>query len=102
MIVDLKGTLKKVQVKYADCKSNNKSWRCTCVSSTNHTTNKNLHGYENDVDIIAFYIAELDKCIMFNIQEVKGKTCIHVREENPANNQSTVVFIKDHTFDKYL
>lgn len=101
LIIDDGNSLKRVQVKYADSKENG-SWRCTCVSSTNHTTNKNLHGYQNDVDIMAFYIAELDECIMFNISEIKNKTKIHVRNTLPKNNQSNVIYIKDHTFDNYL
>lgn len=73
-----------------------------CVSSTNHTTNKKLHGYKNDVDILAFYIAELDTCIMFNISEIKQQTCIYVRNTIPLNKRSNVVYIKDHTFDNYF
>lgn len=61
-----------------------------------------MHGYQNDVDIMAFYIAELDECIMFNISEIKDKTKIHVRNTPPKNNQSNVTYIKDHTFDNYL
>lgn len=101
LIIDDGNSLKRVQVKYADSKENG-SWRCICVSSTNHTTNKNLHGYQNDVDIMAFYIAELDECIMFNISEIKDKTKIHVRDTLPKNNQSNVTYIKDHTFDNYF
>ena len=102
LIIDDGDKLKKVQIKYADCKSDNNSWRCMCVSSTNHTTNKKLYGYNNDVDIMAFYIAELDTCIMFNISEIKQKTCIYVRNTIPLNKQSNVVYIKDHTFDNYF
>ena len=102
LIIDDGNNLKRVQVKYADSKSANGSWRCVCVSSTNHTTNKKLHDYQNDVDIIAFYIAELDKCIMFNISEVKDKLNIYVRNTIPSNNQSNVTYIKDHTFDNYF
>lgn len=102
LIIDDGDNLKRVQVKYADSKSTNGSWRCVCVSSTNHTTNKKLHDYQNDVDIIAFYIAELDECIMFNISEVKDKLNIYVRNTIPSNNQSNVTYIKDHTFDNYF
>jgi hypothetical protein len=51
---------------------------------------------------MAFYIAELDKCIMFNISEIKDKTSIYVRNTAPLNNQTNVTYIKDHTFDNYL
>lgn len=102
LIIDDGNSLKRVQVKYADSKNANDAWRCVCVSSTNHTTNKNLHGYQNDVDIMAFYIAELDECIMFNISEIKDKTNVYVRNTAPLNNQANVTYIKDHTFDNYL
>jgi hypothetical protein len=102
LVIDDGNNLKRVQIKYADSKSANGSWRCVCVSSTNHTTNKKLHDYQNDVDIIAFYIAELDECIMFNISEVKDKLNIYVRNTIPSNNQSNVTYIKDHTFDNYF
>jgi hypothetical protein len=101
LIVDDGSSLKKVQVKYANSKSKEKSWRCFCVSSKNHTTNKKLNKYKDDVDIMAFYIPEIDKCIMFNIDEIGDKSTIYVRENIPLNNQSNVVYISDHTFDKY-
>lgn len=102
LVVDMNGELKKVQVKYAASKNANGAWRCMCVSSTNHTTNKKLDKYKNDVDIMAYYIPELDICIMFNIEEIGDKTSIHVRNEAPLNSQNNVIYIKDHTFDKYF
>lgn len=51
---------------------------------------------------MAFYIAELDECIMFNISEIKDKTNVYVRNTAPLNNQANVTYIKDHTFDNYL
>ena len=102
LIIDDGKELKKVQVKYSDYKTENNSWKCQCVSSTNHTTNKNLHGYEKDVDIIAFYLPDIDTCLMFNISEIKGRTNITIRDTPPLNNQSNVIYVKDHTFDNYF
>ena len=102
LIVDDGKNLKKVQVKYAGAKSQNNAWRCTCCSSTNHTTNKKLSSYKDDVDIIAFYIADLDQCIMFNIDEIKDHKNIYVRKDIPKNNNKNVIYIKDHTFDNYI
>ena len=69
----------------------------------NHTTNKKFDTYKEDVDIIAFYISEIDTCIMFDILEVGDKTSITIRESIPKNNQSKgIFFIKDHTFNNYF
>lgn len=102
LIVDTGDELWKVQVKYSDSKPEYNSWRCVCVSSTNHTTNKKLTNYKNDVDVMAFYIPDIDTCVMFKIDEIGDKTNIFVRVEPPTNNQSNVTYVQDHTFDKYL
>ena len=72
------------------------------MSSTNHTTNKKLTNYKNDVDVMAFYIPDIDTCVMFKIDEIGDKTNIFVRVEPPTNNQSNVTYVQDHTYDKYL
>lgn len=103
LVIDDGENLKKVQIKYTGSKSENDSWTCRCVSSMNHTTNKKFDTYKEDVDIIAFYISEIDTCIMFDILEVGDKTSITIRESIPKNNQSKgIFFIKDHTFDNYF
>lgn len=51
---------------------------------------------------MAFYIPDIDTCVMFKIDEIGDKTNIFVRTEPPINNQSNVTYVQDHTFDKYL
>lgn len=51
---------------------------------------------------MAFYIPDIDECIMFKIDEIGDKTNIFVRKDPPINNQSHVTYVQDHTFDKYL
>ena len=103
LVIDDGKALKRVQVKYTDCKSENNSWVCRCVSSKNHTTNKKLDKYTNDVDIMAYYISELDICIMFTIDEIKDKSVICIREDYPNSGQKKgIVLIKDHTFNNYF
>lgn len=102
LIVDDGKKLYKVQIKYTSVKTESDSWLCRCISSKNHTTNKRLDSYENDIDIIAFYISELNQCIMFTVDEIKGKNTICVREQLPKNNQHNIILIKDHTFDNYF
>lgn len=79
LIAEFNGKLNKIQIKYCDSISENDSYNCTLVSSTNHTTNKKLHGYDNDVDYMAFYIERLNKCLLVPIKFCKGMTCIRFR-----------------------
>jgi hypothetical protein len=41
-------------------------------SSKNHTTNKVMDTYENDVDYMAFYIQPWDTCCLVPIEECSG------------------------------
>ena len=69
----------------------------------NHTTNKKLDKYINDVDIIAFYFSEIDTCIMFTIDEIGDRSTICVREELPLNGQMKgIILVKDHMFNNYF
>ena len=103
LIVDDGQNLKRVQIKYTDCKSENNSWACRCESSKNHTTNKRMDKYIGDVDLMVFYIAELQTCIMFTMDEIGQRTTINVREEYPNNGQRKgIILIKDHTFNNYF
>lgn len=101
MIIDIDGELKKVQVKYSDSSSDNDSFNCRCVSSKNHTTNKTLDKYTNDVDYFVFYLAEIDVCCIVPIEVIGNRTVFTLRNSIPKNNQvKGVNFIKDYTFDK--
>lgn len=59
--------------------------------------------YIGDVDLMVFYIAELQTCIMFTMDEIGQRTTINVREEYPNNGQRKgIILIKDHTFNNYF
>lgn len=103
LIAEFNGKLNKIQIKYCDCITENSSYVCTLVSSTNHTTNKRLHGYENDVDYMAFYIIQLNKCLLMPIDLCKDKKTITFRNEVTKNNQKKKIHLIDgFTFDKIL
>ena len=103
LVVDINGELKKVQIKYTDQTTDCDSFTCKCYSSKNHTTNKRLDKYTGDVDFMAFYIVELDQCILFPIDFVGDKGVITVRNTPTKNNQTVGInFVWDHTFDKYF
>ena len=68
LIADFHDKLNKIQVKYCNQKIINGSISCPCASSTNHTTNKHLSTYDNDVDYMAFYLASIDKLLLVPIE----------------------------------
>ena len=68
LIAEFNGKLNKIQVKYCGQITENNSFICPCASSTNHTTNKHLSTYDNDVDYMAFYLASIDKLLLVPIE----------------------------------
>ena len=103
LIADFNGKLQKIQVKYCGQKPNeNGSIVCTCTSSTNHTTNKKLTTYENDIDYFCFYLAEWNKLLLVPMSFIGDKTKIYFRLSKPKNNQSNVNLVENFTFDKIL
>jgi hypothetical protein len=95
--------LNKIQIKYSGQTTNNNSINCICSSSTNHTTNKHLTTYEEDVDYIAFYLVPLDKCILVPIEIIENRKSMVFRTELPLNGQRKGInFVDDYTFDKIL
>lgn len=103
LVADFNGKLNKIQVKYCNQKiTENESIRCPCASSKNHTTNRGLSTYENDVDYIAFYLTEWDCSLLVPISVIGNKKVINFRKTKPLNNASNVNLIEDYLFDKTL
>lgn len=103
LVADFNGKLNKIQVKYCNQKiTENESIPCPCASSKNHTTNRGLSTYENDVDYIAFYLAEWDCSLLVPISVIGNKKVINFRKTKPLNNTSNVNLIEDYLFDKTL
>lgn len=103
LIAEFNGKLNKIQVKYCNQKiSENNSISCPCASSANHTTNKHYSTYENDIDYFVFYLVEWNEILIVPIEKVKGKKTLAFRKDKPANNQSSVNYIYDYTFEKFF
>ena len=103
LIAEFNGKLNKIQVKYCNQKIINGSISCPCVSSTNHTTNKHLSTYDNDVDYMAFYLASIDKLLLVPIEQLKGRKSITFRLEPPKNGQTIGInLIEDYLLDKII
>ena len=102
LIADFNNKLNKIQIKYCSQITENDSIICRSSSSKNHTTNKRLDTYENDVDYIAFYIQPWDISCLVPIEECKGKT-FTLRRILPKNNQKIGIhLVEDYLFDKIL
>ena len=103
LIAEFNGKLNKIQVKYCNQQiSENNSINCPCASSTNHTTNKHLTTYENDIDYFVFYLVEWDKIILVPIEKIGTKKSILFRLDKHKNNQSNYNLVSDYEFDKII
>jgi hypothetical protein len=77
--------------------------KCYTRSSTNHTTNKHLTTYENDVDYFVFYNQNLDIIALVSIEEIGSQRSISLRIEPTKNGQTNgIKFFEDYSFDKIL
>ena len=102
LIAEFNGKLNKIQVKYCARVTENNSVSCPTASSKNHTTNKTLDTYVNDVDYIAFYIQPWDISCIMPIEKCTG-TSICLRKDLPKNGQKVGInLVQDYSFDKIL
>ena len=102
LIAEFNGKLNKIQIKYCSQLSDTNSVVCKTSSSKNHTTNKRLDTYKNDVDYIAFYIQPWDISCLIPIKDCQGNT-FSLRKESTKNNQSKKIhLVEDYLFDKIL
>lgn len=102
-IVDYNHKLFKFQVKYCDYKTENNSILCPCSSSTNHTTNKKLKSYKNDVDYMAFFLKEYNEIIIIPIEEIQDQQSITLRKTRTNNHQEKGVhYIEDYSLISFL
>lgn len=103
LIAEFNGKLNKIQVKYCNQLNDTGSVSCPCASSTNHTTNKHLSTYENDVDYMCFYLACWDIITIVPIEQIETKKTISFRLDKPkTTNQFSVNLVEDYSFDKIL
>ena len=103
LIAEFNGKLNKIQVKYGDGAIRNGSVKVHCSSVKNHTTNKRLSTYQNDVDYIAFYIEKWDASLLVPISVIGDKKTMSFRNSPTGNEQKVNVHdIQDYSFDKIL
>lgn len=102
LVAEFNGKLNKIQVKYCSQETDNDSIMCRSSSSKNHTTNKRMDTYENDVDYIAFYIQPWDTACLVPISECSGYSFTIRRTPTKNNQKSGTHLAEDYSFDKIL
>lgn len=90
LIFDVGGRLLRVQCKWASRQGAVVLVRCM---SCRRTKDGLLHrGYEShEIDGVAAYCAELDRCFFLPIDQVAGRKAIHLRLGRARNSQSLLV-----------
>lgn len=93
MIIDTECGLKRVQIKYCDCKASESSGavelRLKKVSS-----NKKEKPYytQDEIDALVVYVKPIEKLCYFPIDVIAGKKSITLRYEASKNNQTAGTF----------
>lgn len=96
MIAEFNGKLNRIQIKTCSVEQNG-SIVCYCRSSKNHTTNKKLYTYQNDVDYFFFVNPTNDLLALVPIEIIGNHTQIYLRTRPTKNNQKS----KTHYFDDF-
>ena len=100
LIAEFDGKFNRIQVKTSN-EEENGSICCWARSSTNHTTNKKLITYENDVDYFVFVNQTRDWLALVPIQEIGSAKSIRLRITPPANGQvKGIRYFQDFSFEK--
>lgn len=102
LIAEFNGKLNKIQVKYSNTMIDEETIMCRSASSLNHTTNKHLNTYENDIDYFAFYLAKWDKCILVPVDKIGSNTAFYVKSKMGKKHNPNTHIVDDYTFDKII
>ena len=100
-VFEYQGKFYKAQVKTC-LKSKNGACTFLCVSKKNHTTNKRLSDYVNDVDCFFYYCVDLDALAVIPISELKNNKTFNIRTTPAKTRLKNVHYFQDYTLDKYL
>ena len=88
LVVEHNGRLEKVQVKTSGRTPNNGCVSFRLYSSTYHTKNKHIDGYDNDVDSFILYNMVNGNLYYIPISLLTGKRYINVRFAPTQNSQT--------------
>lgn len=96
MIIDNGSELKRVQVKFCDCKASDATGANGMVqlSLKKSSSNGNSRPYytDEDIDALVVYVKPIDKLCYFPIEVISGKKYINLRYEDAKNKQATNIW----------
>lgn len=101
LVADFNGKLNRIQVKTVN-EERNGSIVCYTRSSTNHTTNKKLSTYEEDVDYFVFVNQTYGLIALVPIEEIGNQKTINLRIKTPENGVKIYRSFDDFSFEKIL
>lgn len=93
MIIDTGDGLKRLQVKYCDCKARDSNGAVE-LNLRKTSTNKSERPFysKDEIDGLVVYVKPVDKLCYFPIDVISGKRSITIRYEASRNNQTARVF----------
>lgn len=101
LIFEHKNILYKAQVKTCE-KSIDGVCNFLCQSKRNHTTNKNLSTYINEIDYFIYYCIELNLLAIVPIKDIGNNKNFKLRVTSPKNNIKNVHYFSDYSIEKIL
>ena len=98
LIAEFDGKFNRIQVKTCN-EEENGAIVCYARSSTNHTTNRNLTTYENEVDYFVFVNQTRDWVALVPMEEIGKNKAIRLRDVPPSNGQTKGIrYFEDFLF----
>ena len=103
MVIEHNGKLEKIQIKYSSQQESEGSIVFKTASSTNHTTNKHLSSYENDVDAFLFYNSLTDEVYYMPISIIQNRKSVTMRMQPSKNGQvKNCLFTADYLVENFF
>ena len=87
MVIDTGATLLRVQCKWASRRAGVLTARCNTCRRTQSGYQRTLYSAE-EIDAIAVYAPDTDRCYLLPIEEIEGHPAITLRLEPTRNNQA--------------
>lgn len=103
LVIEHNGKLEKIQVKYSSSQESEGSIVFRVASSTNHTTNKHLTTYTNDIDAFLLYNSLTDEIYYVPIDIVGTRKTMTMRMTPSKNGQSkNCLFTTDYLVENFF
>lgn len=101
LVIEINNNFYRIQAKTAN-EEHDGAIKCYCRSSYNHTTNKRMDDYQNQVDFFFFYNFKYDISALVPIDIIGNRKSLNLRITPPKNHQNNVLYFNDFSIDKIL